>query len=207
MRWSSSSIAHVRRGPGFALDATNTPAVAEICRRLDGIPLAIQLAAARVVSMSPTEIVALLDERFRLLTGGRRSAVERHQTLRAAVDWSYSLLTEAEQLVFARLGVFSSSFTATDATAVVTGDGIDAWDVIDVIGSLVAKSMLIADEHEDGATRYRELETLRQYARIGSRTPTIPTCGAGATPGTSATSPNRPVPASTPPTSSRGGHG
>jgi predicted ATPase/class 3 adenylate cyclase len=151
--------------PGFVDDASNLSAIAEICRRLDGIPLAIQLAAARVVSMNPTEIVALVDERFRLLTGGRRSAVERHQTLRAAVDWSYSLLTEAEQRVFARLSVFSSSFTGADATAVVTGDAIDAWDVIDVIGSLVAKSMLNADESAEGATRYRELETLRQYAR------------------------------------------
>ena len=106
----------------------------------------------------------MLDERFRLLTGGRRSAVERHQTLRAAVDWSYSLLTETEQRVFARLSVFSGSFAAADATAVVTGDGIDTWDVIDVIGSLVAKSMLSTDEARDGSTRYRLLETLRQYA-------------------------------------------
>ena len=164
-RSRSSSTVLVRRGRASRLDATNASAIAEICRRLDGIPLAIELAAARVVSMSPNEIVALLDERFRLLTGGRRTAVERHQTLRAAVDWSYSLLTEAEQLVFARLSVFSGSFAATDATAVVTGDGIDTWDVIDLIGSLVAKSMLIADEAADGATRYRELETLRQYAR------------------------------------------
>ena len=151
--------------PGFALDATNASAIAEICRRLDGIPLAIELAAARVVSMNPGEIVALVDERFRLLTGGSRSAVERHQTLRAAVDWSYSLLTETEQRVFARLSVFSGSFAAADATAVVTGDGIDTWDVIDVIGSLVAKSMLSTDEAADFSTRYRELETLRQYTR------------------------------------------
>ena len=89
--------------PEFALDETNAAAVAEICRRLDGIPLAIELAAARVVSMNPGEIAALVDERFRLLTGGRRTAVERHQTLRAAVDWSYSLLSESEQRVFARV--------------------------------------------------------------------------------------------------------
>jgi predicted ATPase/class 3 adenylate cyclase len=151
--------------PGFDLDATNAPAITEICRRLDGIPLAIELAAARVVSMNPGEIAALVDERFRLLTGGRRTAVERHQTLRATVDWSYSLLSEAEQRVFARLSVFSGSFAAADATAVVTGDGIDTWDVIELIGSLVAKSMLTTDEAPDGTTRYRQLETLRQYAR------------------------------------------
>ena len=87
-------------------------AVAEICRRLDGIPLAIELAAARVVAMNPGEIAALLDERFRLLTGGRRAAVERHQTLRAAVDWSYSLLSDVERAVFDRLGVFAGSFDA-----------------------------------------------------------------------------------------------
>ncbi len=151
--------------PEFALDATNTSAIVEICRRLDGIPLAIELAAARVVSMNPEEIAALVDERFRLLTGGRRTAVERHQTLRATVDWSYALLTEAEQRVFARLSVFSGSFVAADATAVVAGDGIDAWDVIELIGSLVAKSMVTTDEATDGSTRYRQLETLRQYAR------------------------------------------
>ncbi len=153
------------RAPASTLDATNAAAITEICRRLDGIPLAIELAAARVVSMNPGEIAALVDERFRLLTGGRRTAVERHQTLRATVDWSYSLLSEAEQHVFARLSVFSGSFAAADATAVVTGDGIDTWDVIELIGSLVAKSMLTTDEASDGTTRYRQLETLRQYAR------------------------------------------
>ncbi|MEX1009626.1 MAG: adenylate/guanylate cyclase domain-containing protein [Acidimicrobiia bacterium] len=151
--------------PEFVLDATNAPAVAEICRRLDGIPLPIELAAARVVSMNPGEIAELVDERFRLLTGGRRTAVERHQTLRAAIEWSYSLLTEAEQRVLARLSVFWGSFAAADATAVVPGDGIDARNVIDVLGSLVAKSMLTSDEAADGSTRYRQLETLRQYAR------------------------------------------
>jgi len=151
--------------PEFTIDESNAAAVAEICRRLDGIPLAIELAAARVVSMNPSEIAALVDERFRLLTGGRRTAVERHQTLRAAVDWSYSLLTEPEQQLFARLSVFSGSFTADDATAVVTGNGIDTWDVIDLIGSLVAKSMLTIDDDAGESLRYRALETMRQYGR------------------------------------------
>ncbi len=137
----------------------------EICRRLDGIPLAIELAAARVVSMSPSEIRGLLDERFRLLTGGRRTAVERHQTLRATVDWSYSLLGERERAVFDRLGVFAGSFDAPAAQAVVVGDGVEAWDVLDALTELVAKSMIVAEETADGTTRYQMLETLRQYAR------------------------------------------
>ena len=92
---------------GFVLDDANAATVNTICRRLDGIPLAIELAAVRVVSMSPAEIAAHLDERFRLLTGGRRIALERHQTLRAAVEWSYGLLTEREPAVFERLAVFA----------------------------------------------------------------------------------------------------
>jgi hypothetical protein len=99
--------------------------VEDICRRLDGIPLAIELAAARVVAMSPAEILGLLGERLRLLTGGRRTAVERHQTLRATVDWSYSLLRPTEQVVFARLGVFPASFDAAAARAVAGGEGVE----------------------------------------------------------------------------------
>ena len=149
----------------FTLDASNAGAVAEICRRLDGIPLAIELAAARVVSMTPSEIRGLLDERFRLLTGGRRSAVERHQTLRATVDWSYSLLGERERAVFERLNVFAGSFDAPAAQAVVTGDGVEAWDVLDALTELVAKSMIVTEETADDTTRYQMLETLGQYAR------------------------------------------
>ena len=149
----------------FVLDASNASAVADICRRLDGIPLAIELAAARVVSMSPSEIRGLLDERFRLLTGRRRRAVERHQTLRATVDWSYSLLDELERAVFDRLGVFAGTFDAPAAQAVVTGDGVEAWDVLDALTELVAKSMVDAEETADGTTRYQMLETLGQYAR------------------------------------------
>jgi predicted ATPase/class 3 adenylate cyclase len=150
--------------PGFALDGTNAGAVAEVCRRLDGIPLAIELAAARTVAMTPGEIAALLDERFRLLTGGRRSGVERHQTLRAAVDWSYSLLMDAERTVFDRLGVFAGSFDTTAATDVVGGEGVETWDVLDAIASLVAKSMVTADDTSEGTTRFQMLETMRQYA-------------------------------------------
>ena len=149
---------------GFVLDSGNAAAVSDVCRRLDGIPLAIELAAARVVAMSPADIGTRLDERFRLLAGGRRSAVERHQTLRATVDWSYSLLDDTERTVFARLSVFSGSFDAPAAEAVCTGDGIEAWDVLDALTSLVAKSMVTSEDGPDGGVRYRLLETMREYA-------------------------------------------
>src|SRR5262249_35169537 len=116
---------------GFTVEATNAEAVAEICRRLDGIPLAIELAASRVGAMSPAEIASHLDERFRLLRGARHAALDRHQTLRATVDWSYSLLDGAERVVFDRLGVFAGPFDAHDARAVVSGAGIEEWDVLD----------------------------------------------------------------------------
>jgi predicted ATPase/class 3 adenylate cyclase len=150
----------------FSLDAPQTAAVVEVCRRLDGVPLAIELAAARVAVMSPQEIGMHLDERFRLLTGGRRTAVERHQTLRATVEWSHSLLTETEQRLFARLGCFTGTFSGTAAKAVVSGEGVDEWEVLDAIASLVSKSMLVVDHVTDeGVTRYAMLETLRAYAR------------------------------------------
>ena len=150
--------------PDFAVDATNATAVGEICRRVDGIPLAIELAAARVASMGPAEIARRLDERFRLLTGSRRRTVERHQTLRSTLEWSYSLLAEREQSVFDRLGVFAGSFDARGAEAVAEGGNIEAWDVLDALGELVAKSMLVAEPIDDGTVRYSLLETLRHYA-------------------------------------------
>jgi Adenylate and Guanylate cyclase catalytic domain len=109
----------------LVLDTSTVAAIGELCRHLDGVPLAIELAAARVGAMSPAEIVAHLDERFRLLRGGRRNAIDRHQTLRATVDWSYSLLTGTEQLVFTRLGTFPNTFDAAAAEAVATGGGIE----------------------------------------------------------------------------------
>jgi predicted ATPase/class 3 adenylate cyclase len=151
--------------PDFRLGAGDLHVVAEICRRLDGIPLAIELAAARVVSMSPSEIAELLDERFRLLTGGRRTAVERHQTLRATVDWSYSLLQPTERAVFDRLGVFPASFDAAAARAVTQGDGVEDWDVRDALTSLVNKSMINTASGPANTTRYQLLETMRQYSR------------------------------------------
>jgi predicted ATPase/class 3 adenylate cyclase len=150
--------------PEFALDEASAPVVAEICRQLDGVPLAIELAAARVASLSVNEIAQRLDQRFRLLTGGRRTALERHQTLRGAVDWSYELLEKSEARAFNRLAVFAGGFTLDGTEAVVSDDGIDASDVLDVLSRLVARSMVVADESE-GTTRYRLHETMRQYAR------------------------------------------
>jgi predicted ATPase len=148
---------------GFALSPENAPVVAEICQRLDGIPLAIELAAARLKMMSPAEVLAHLDERFELLAGGRRTVLERHQTLRAATDWSYELLDPPERLLFARLAVFAGGFTLEAAQAIAAGEGVEARDVLTHLGSLVAKSMVDTDDTEVG-TRYRLLETLREYA-------------------------------------------
>jgi predicted ATPase/class 3 adenylate cyclase len=152
-------------GADLALEAADGPAIAEICRRLDGIPLAIELAAARVIALSPGEIAAHLDERFRLLTGGRRAPVERHHTLRATIDWSYALLSQRDQAVFTHLGVFPASFDAAAAQAVAAAGGVESWDVLDALTSLVAKSMLNADRGAGGSTRYQMLESLRHYAR------------------------------------------
>ena len=151
-----------------AADSTFTPSSAEeeaitaICARVDGIPLAIELAAARIRSLSPVELLERLDDRFRLLRGGGRGGLERHQTLRAAVTWSYQLLPEADRLLFDRLSVFAGGFDLRAAEAVCACDDIDEYDVVDLIGELVDKSMVVADRGESG-TRYRLLETLRQY--------------------------------------------
>jgi predicted ATPase/class 3 adenylate cyclase len=152
-------------GAELTWDARQWAAVAEICRRVDGIPLAIELAAARTVSMNPIDVAGHLDERFRLLTGKRRGRIERHQTLRATVEWSFQLLGAEERVVFDRLGTFAGSFDAAAAIAVARDEELDGWTVTDALASLVAKSMVGTDTGPDGATRYTMLETLRQYAR------------------------------------------
>jgi predicted ATPase len=146
----------------FAVAGNDVEVIAAICVRVDGIPLAIELAAARIRSLSPQELLDRLDDRFRLLRGGGRGGLERHQTLRAAVAWSYQLLSEPEQLLFDRLTVFAGGFDLDAAESVCGGDGIDEFDVIDLIGELVDKSMVVA-ERTGSTTRYRMLETLRQY--------------------------------------------
>ncbi len=148
----------------FALDATNADAVAQVCRRLDGIALAIELAAARVAMLTPAEVARRLDQRFRLLAGGQRTAVERHQTLRAAIDWSYELLSETEQLLLDRLSIFVGGFSLEAAEAVAAGGAIETDDVFELLATLVARSLVVADT-EGVETRYRLLETIRQYAQ------------------------------------------
>jgi len=147
---------------GFEPTGADGDAIAGICRRLDGIPLAIELAAARIRSLSPAELLERLDDRFRLLRGGGRGGLERHQTLRATVAWSYQLLAADAQVLFDRLSVFAGSFDLAAAEAVCAGDDLDTYDIVDLLGDLVDKSMVIASRTERG-TRYRLLETLRQY--------------------------------------------
>ena len=148
----------------FAVTNANAPAVAGICQRLDGIPLAIELAAARVKHMPPEQILARLDQRFRLLTGGGRDRLPRQQTLAAAIEWSHGLLDEAEQAVFRRLAVFRGGWTLEAAEAVCGGEPVEDWEVVDVLLRLVDKSLVVAGE-QSGAARYRFLETVREYAR------------------------------------------
>jgi predicted ATPase/class 3 adenylate cyclase len=148
----------------FALDATNAREVAQICRRLDGIALAIELAAARVAMLTPAEVARRLDQRFRLLAGGQRTAVERHQTLRAAIDWSYDLLSESEQCLLGRLSIFAGGFTLEAAEGVTAGGDVNADEVFELLASLVARSLVVADT-EGIEARYRLLETIRQYAQ------------------------------------------
>jgi len=148
---------------GFALDDANAAAVAAVCVRLDGIPLALELAAARLGSLSVQEISSRLDQRFRLLTGGSRTALPRHQTLRALIDWSYDLLNPEERAVLDRLSVFAGGWTLEAAEAVTAADGADEWQVLDNLAALVGKSLVQADEIR-GVTRYRLLETIRHYA-------------------------------------------
>jgi predicted ATPase/class 3 adenylate cyclase len=152
---------------GYALTDDNAAVVASVCRRLDGIPLAIELAAARTQSMSTHSILERLDERFRLLSQRRRTALARHQTLQAAVDWSYDLLEPAEQRAFARLSIFAGGFSLEGAEAVIADDSTEAFDVVDILGGLVAKSMVLLDEH--AVVPYQLLETIREYAtdRLG----------------------------------------
>ncbi|MCP9271575.1 LuxR family transcriptional regulator [Mycolicibacterium arenosum] len=152
---------HVR--PDFVADAQDLAVIGEICRRLDGMPLAIELAAARVRVLSLTEILDGLHDRFRLLTGGARTATPRQQTLRASVEWSHGLLTTSERTLFRRLAVFMGGFDRDAAQAVCAGGDVERIGVLDQLTLLVDKSLVVA-ENADGRTRYRLLETMRQYA-------------------------------------------
>ena len=145
------------------MDEQTAPVLVSICRRLDGMPLAIELAAARLRSLSLSDLHDRLDQRFRLLTGGSRTALARQQTLRATVDWSYSLLTGAEQLLLRRLSVFAEGFDLDAAEAVCGFGDIEVFDVADLLGSLVDKSLVVAEPAGE-TLRYLMLETIRQFA-------------------------------------------
>jgi predicted ATPase len=148
---------------GFRLTNDTAGAVLEICRRLDGIPLAIELAAARLASFAPQQIAGHLDQRFRLLSGGRQDGVPRQETLQATIDWSYALLSEIERLLFLRLAVFRGDFSLEASQAIVAVAGIDEMDLLEVLPRLIDKSLVVA-EPVRGEMRYRLLETIRQYA-------------------------------------------
>lgn len=148
--------------PTFAVTSTNAPTLASVCYRLDGIPLAIELAAARVRSLSLEDINSKLDQRFRLLTGGSRTALPRQQTLRSLIDWSYDLLTDTEKVLLARLSVFLGGWTLESLEQICSGGSVEDWEVLDLLTSLIDKSLVIVES--EGVARYRLLETVRQYA-------------------------------------------
>lgn len=148
--------------PNFELTTQNAAVLSQVCTRLDGIPLAIELASARVRTMPVEDINARLDNRFRLLTGGDRSALPRQQTLRALIDWSYELLSESERLLLTRLSVFVGGWTVETAAEVCSSEGMEDWEVFDLLSSLVDKSLVVAAVQSDAA-RYHLLETVRQY--------------------------------------------
>lgn len=153
-----------RARPDFVVGEDNADVVRKICERLDGIPLAIELAAARVRALSLAQILSSLHDRFRLLTGGARTAVRRQQTLRASVDWSHALLTEPEQVLFRRLAAFAGGFDLDAAQAVGASSDVEIYQLLDQLGLLVDKSLVVADDSGSGM-RYRLLETVRQYAQ------------------------------------------
>jgi predicted ATPase len=150
--------------PGWALTERSAPAVRHVCQRLDGIPLAIEFAAARVSVLAAEQIAARLGDRLVLLTTGNRTAPPRQQTLRATLDWSYGLLTPDERLVFDRLSVFAGGWSLEAAEVVCAGGRIQPANVLDLLTRLVDQSLVVADYAEDGPVRYRLLETLREYA-------------------------------------------
>jgi len=151
--------------PAFQLTDPNALVIAHICRRVDGIPLAIELAAARVKVLSPDQILVRLEDRFKLLTGGSRTALPKQQTLRAAVDWSYDLLSAEEKTLLNRLSTFAGGFTLEAAEAVCGETPTGSLDVLDLLSHLVDRSLVVPEESPDGQVRYRLLETIRDYGQ------------------------------------------
>jgi predicted ATPase/class 3 adenylate cyclase/DNA-binding NarL/FixJ family response regulator len=150
--------------PDFSITEANAAAIAQICQELDGIPLAIELAAARVRMLAPAQIADRLGDRFHLLTGGSRTAVPRQQTLQASIDWSYQLLSEGEQTLLRRLSAFTGGWTLDAAEQVCSGEGIDPYAVLDLLTGLVDQSLVTTAAEHDAEVRYGLLETVRQYA-------------------------------------------
>ena len=151
--------------PTFRFSAGNAQAIAQVCARLDGLPLALELAAARVKVLTPQQIAGRLDDRFRLLSGGSRTALPRQQTLRALIDWSYDLLAPTEQTLLRRLSVFSGGWSLEGAEVVCSGGSVEDWEVLDLLSRLVAKSLVVVEPPSEGQVRYHLLENLRRYAR------------------------------------------
>jgi len=154
-----------QRDPSFVLTLQNAPAVAEVCRRLEGIPLAIELAAGRMGVLSAEQLASRLEDSLRLLSGGERTAEPRHRSMRATLEWSHELLSEAERVLFRRLSVFAGGWTLEAAEEVCSGEDIERDDVLEVLSELVEKSLVVAEAGEEGLLRFRMLEPIRQYGR------------------------------------------
>ena len=148
----------------FVRDSDNAGPVAQICRRLDGMPLALELAAARLDALTPEQLATRLDQRFALLRGGNRAALPRQQTLSATIEWSYSLLTEPQRRVYERLAVFANGWTLEAAESVCSGSPVEVGEALDALLQLVRKSLVMRLDLRDGRARYGMLETVRQYA-------------------------------------------
>jgi non-specific serine/threonine protein kinase len=148
----------------FRLTNENAPSIVRICRRLDGLPLAIELAAARIRSLPPEQLAVRLETSFGVLSGGPRTAVPRHRTLRETIQWSYDLLDASERTLLERLSVFSGDFTLEAAERVGASAEMPEEEILDLLGSLVDKSLVVMRE-EEGSARYHLLETIRQFAR------------------------------------------
>lgn len=150
---------------GFMLTHENAPTIAQVCHQLDGIPLALELAAARIKMMSVEQIASHLNDRFHLLTGGARTALPRHQTLQAMIDWSHDLLSEPERALLRRLSIFAGGWTLETAESVCLDEGIEKYEILDLLTQLLNKSLILAEREQGKDTRYHMLETIRQYAR------------------------------------------
>ena len=181
--------------PDFELTEENAATVAQICRRLDGLPLAIELAASLVKLLSPEAILRRLDERFELLTGGARDVPERHRTLRSAIDWSYEQLEQDEQRLFVRLGVFVGGSTFESIAAVCDDpEAVRPGELFELLGALVDKSLVLQRPGPDGEPRFATLESVRLYALEQSRERVSWTSSAIGTPDISSVSSRRPSP-------------